>query len=122
MKGQVFVMVAVLVLIALIMLRNAIKPVEVSPKSFLYENFLNLKNELIKTVDISILNEDDVSTNLNNFITFSSNVFQQRGYEQNIEFNTITYENTTEVYMNFSLKLGNSFIEDKFIINRTVYP
>lgn len=122
MKGQIFIMTAVLVLIALILLNNAIKPVEIKPENFLYENFINLKNELIKTVDISILNQEDVSTNLNDFIIFSKDVLKQRGYEENVNFEIIKYENTTEVYMNITLKLENSFIEDKFIINRTVYP
>jgi hypothetical protein len=121
MKGQIFIMAAVLVLIAFILLMNAIRPIETQPKNFLYENFVNLKNELIKTVDISILNQEDITTNLNDFITFSTEVFNQRGYNENVKFNIITYGNTTEVYMNVTLKLGNSFIEDKFIINRTVY-
>ncbi|NIO44538.1 MAG: hypothetical protein GTN36_03225 [Candidatus Aenigmarchaeota archaeon] len=122
MKGQIFIMTAVLVLIALILLKNAIQPFEIQPKDFLYENFVNLKNELIKTVDISLLNQEDVTTNLNDFIGFSNNIFEQRGYDENVVFEIITYGNTTEVYMNVTLKLENSFIEDKFIINRTVYP
>ena len=121
MKGQIFIMTAVLVLIALILLKNSIQPVEIKPKNFLYENFINIKNELIKTVDISILSQEDITTNLNNFIDFSKDVFEQRGYNEIIEFEVSTYGNTTEVYMNISLELENSFIEDRFIINRTVY-
>jgi hypothetical protein len=122
MKGQIFIMAAILVLIALILLMNSIRPIEIQSKDFLYENFFNLKNELIKTVDISLLDQEDVTTNLNNFIIFSTEVFNQRGYNENVKFDIITYGNTTEVYMNVTLELGNSFIEDKFIINRTVYP
>jgi hypothetical protein len=121
MKGQIFIMMAVLVLIALILLKNSMKPIVIEPENFLYENFINLKEELIKTVDISILNQENIQTNLNDFISFSTDVFKQRGYEENVEFEISTYDNTTEVYMNVSLKLENSFIEDKFIINRTVY-
>jgi len=121
MKGQIFIMTAVLILIALILLKNAIQPLEIRPKNFLYENFVNLKNELIKTVDISILNQEDITTNLNDFIGFSKNILNQRGYDETVVFEIFTYGNTTEVYMNVTLKLENSFIEDKFIINRTVY-
>jgi len=121
MKGQIFIMAAVLVLIALILLRNTIKPIEIKPKNYLYENFVNLKNELIRTVDISILNQEDVTTNLNDFIMFSKDVLEQKGYNENIEFVITTYGNTTEVFVNLTLKLENSFIEDNFIINRTVY-
>jgi ribosomal protein S8 len=115
-------MMAVLVLIALLLLRNAIRPPEIKPEDFLYENFVNLKNELIKTVDISILNKEDVSTNLSSFIAFSTDVLGRKGYVEDVKFDASTYGNTIEVHMNVTLKLGNSFIEDRFIINRTVYP
>ncbi len=121
MKGQIFVMMAVLVLIALLLLRNAIRPSEIKPENFLYENFVNLKNELIKTVDISILNQEDVSTNLNSFITFSKDVLGRKGYNEDVKFEISTHDSITEIHMNITLKLENSFIEDKFIINRTVY-
>ncbi len=121
MKGQIFVMMAVLVLIALLLLRNSIRPSEIKPENFLYENFVNLKNELIKTVDVSILNNEDVYTNLSSFIAFSKDVLGRKGYNEDVKFDISTYDNTTEVHMNVTLKLDNSFIEDKFIINRTVY-
>lgn len=121
-KGQIFIMIAVIVLLALILLRNAIRPIDIKPDNFLYENFINLKNELIKTVDISLLNADDVSKNLTDFITFSKSVLNGKGYNEDVRFNIVTYQNTTEVHMNISLALENSFIEDRFIINRTVYP
>lgn len=122
MKGQIFVIMAVLVLIALLLLRNAIRPSEIKPENFLYENFVNLKNELIKTVDISILSQEDVSTNLNSFIAFSKDILGRKGYNEDVKFEISTHDNMTEVHMNITLKLENSFIEDKFIINRTVYP
>jgi len=121
MKGQIFVMMAVLVLIALLLLRNSIRPSAIKPENFLYENFVNLKNELIKTVDVSILNNEDVYTNLNSSIDFSKDVLGRKGYNEDVKFDISTHGNTTEVHMNITLKLENSFIEDKFIINRTVY-
>lgn len=121
MKGQIFVMIAVLVLIALLLLRNSIRHSTIKPEDFLYESFVNLKNELIKTMDISILNKENVSTNLNNFITFSKDVLGRKGYIEDVKFDVSTHGNTTEVNMNITLELENSFIEDKFIINRTVY-
>ena len=121
MKGQVFILMAVMVLIALILLRNVIQPPEIKSDNYLYENFINLKTELIRTVDLSLLNRDDVSANLNNFTSFSKGVFNKRGYAEDVKFNTLFYGNTTEVHMNITLAQGNSFIEDQFIINRTVY-
>lgn len=121
MKGQIFIMTAVLVLIALILLKNTIKPITVKPENSLSENFLNLKNELMRAIDISILNNEGVASNLNSFVTFSSNVLKQRGYTETVEYSISTYYNTTTVYLNLSLTIENSFIEDSFIINRTVY-
>jgi hypothetical protein len=121
MKGQIFVMIAVLVLIALLLLRNSIRPSAIKPEDFLYENFVNLKNELTKTVDVSILNKDNVTANLNSFIAFSKDVLGRKGYNEDVKFDVSTHGNTTEVHMNVTLKLENSFIEDNFIINRTVY-
>lgn len=121
MKGQIFILIVILVLVALITMRNAIKPVMIESKPFLYENFLNLKNELIRTVDISILNKENIATNLDNFISFSKESLEKRGYNETITYSISTIENTTTVYMSVSLKLQNSFIEDEFIINRTVY-
>ena len=121
MKGQFFVLMAVMFLIALILLRNAIQQPEIKTDNYLYESFTNLKSELIRTVDISLLNNEDVSTNLNEFILFSKEVLGNRSFVEDVKFNLISYDNTTEVHMNITLTQGNSFIEDKFIINRTVY-
>jgi len=121
MKGQIFILISILVLVALVIMRNSIKPIMIESKPFLYENFLNLKNELIKTVDISILNEENIAPNLDNFISFSKECFKNRGYNETVTYSISTIGNTRTVYMNVSLKLQNSFIEDEFIINRTVY-
>ena len=121
MKGQFFVLMAVMFLIALILLKNAIQQPELKSDNYLYESFTNLKGELIKTVDISLLNNEDVSKNLNKFILFSKEVLGNRSFVEDVKFNLVSYGNTTEVHMNITLTQGNSFIEDKFIINRTVY-
>jgi len=121
MKGQIFIMVAVLVLIALILLISATKPFVIKPKSLLFENFLNLKNELIKTVDISLLRQEDISNNLDNFISFATDIFQQRYYETSVNYSISTSGSLTTVYMNVSLGLGDSYLKDNLIIERTVY-
>jgi hypothetical protein len=72
-------------------------------------------------VDVSILNKEDVSTNLNSFIDFSKDILGRKGYVEDVKFDMSTHGDTTEIQMNITLKLENSFIEDRFIINRTVY-
>ena len=121
MKGQIFILIAVMVLLALILLRNAVELPEIKSDDYLYEGFTNLKSELIKTVDVSLLNNQDISANLNSFITFSKQVLGNRSYAEDVKFSITSYGNTTEIHMNITLSQSNSFIEDKFIINRTVY-
>jgi hypothetical protein len=124
MKGQIFILMAVMVLIALILLRNVIQPPAIKSDNYLYENFINLKNELIRTVDLSLLSKEDVgqiAANLGTFISFSKEILGNRSYAEDVKFNILSYDNTTEVHMNITLTQGNSFIEDEFIINRTVY-
>jgi len=120
MKGQIFIMVAVLVLVALILIRSGTKPFVIQLKSLLFKNFLNLKNELITTIDISLLKQEDISNNLDNFISFATNIFDQRGYETSVNY-SISTSGPTIVYINVSLKLGDSYLRDNLIIKRTVY-
>lgn len=122
MKGQIFMLIAVMFLIALILLRNTIQIPETRTDNYLYESFTNLKNEMIKAVDLSLLSKEDVlQSNLESFISFSKQVLGNRSFVEKVDYNIISYSNTTEVHMNITLSQGNSFIEDNFIINRTVY-
>jgi hypothetical protein len=121
MKGQIFILASVMILIALLLLQNAIRPVDARSKSYLIENFANIKGEMIRTVDISLLNGEGIPANLDSFIAFSKGVMGSRGYEEDATYSLSTFGNTTTVYMNLTLSLGSSYIEDNFIINRTVY-
>ena len=71
MKGQVFMIVSLFILLFLFLLRLNTQTVDLSPKDLFYEDFSNLKNEIIKTIDISILNQENLQNNLNDFIMFS---------------------------------------------------
>jgi hypothetical protein len=121
MKGQIFILASVMILIALLLLQNAIRPVVASPKSDLFQIFSNIRAETIRTVDMSLLNGGDVSANLNNFIEFSQEIMKKRGYTQIAIYSVSNMGGTTIVNMNLTLSAGNSFIQDEFIINRTVY-
>jgi hypothetical protein len=121
MKGQIFILASVMILIALLLLQNAIRPAVASPKSELFQIFSNIKGETIRTVDMSLLNGGDVSSNLDDFLTFSQDIMKKRGYIQSAAYFVSNIGNTTIVNMNLTLSAGNSFIQDEFIINRTVY-
>ena len=111
-----------MILIALLLLQNAIRPLETVPKSNLQESFSNVKAEIERTVDMSLLKGEDVSTNLDSFILFSKDVMTSRGYAQEATYSISSFGRIFSVQMNLSLSSGSSFIQDEFIINRTVYP
>jgi hypothetical protein len=120
MKGQIFILASVMILIALVLLQNAIRPFEAVPKNYLRDNFQNVRNEIVRTVDIALLNGDDISTDVDSFIGFSRDVMTSRGYTESVDYSISTFGNTTEILVNLTLSQDNSFIQDGFIINRTV--
>jgi len=121
MKGQVFIIALLLVLIILVLLKSETKSPPIRHESPLSKNFLNLKNELIETVDISLLNGEDISTNLDTFISFSKKIFENRGYKESVNYTISNPGNAIIVYMNVSLELDDSYLKDYLIINRRVY-
>lgn len=121
MKGQIFIMVAILVLVILFIMRSGTRPFVIKPKSLLFENFLNLKSELINTVDTSILKQQDISSNLDNFMNFATDIFEQKGYEADLNYSISTSGNEITVFMNLSLELEGSYLRDNLIVNRKVY-
>lgn len=121
MKGQIFIIASVLILLSLILIRINTRTFEIKEEKLFYENFLNLKNELINTVDISLLNQESISNNLDGFITFSRDVFKQKGYEESVNYSISTLGNSRTVFLNISLKSDDSEILENLIINRKVY-
>jgi len=120
MKGQIFIITSILILVALLITRASTKTIDVKQDEIFYESFSNLKNELIKTVDLALINQESVSTRLDDFIGFSKDVFKGKGYIESVNY-TVLSGHTTVVYLNVSLSSGNSYLLDSLIINRTVY-
>jgi uncharacterized protein YxeA len=120
MKGQVFVISSILILLALFLIRASTKTVDVKQNELFYESFSNLKTELIKTVDIALINQESVSTRLDDFIDFSQEVYNKKGYKESINY-TVSPGITTIVYLNVSLSSSDSYLMESLIINRTVY-
>jgi len=121
MKGQVFIIALLLILVILVLLKSETKSFPLQSESPLYKSFWNLKNELVETVDLSILNSEDISTNLDSFISFSKEIFERKGYKETVSFTISNPGNMITVYMNVSLELDDSYLKDYLIINRTVY-
>jgi ABC-type Mn2+/Zn2+ transport system ATPase subunit len=117
MKGQIFILTSVLILIALLIARETTKTVDVKQDGLFYESFSNLRSELIKTVDIALLNQESVSDRLDDFIGFSNDTLRKRGCIESVNYSI----SSNVVYLNISLARDNSYLVDRLIINRTVY-
>jgi len=117
MKGQIFILTSVLILVALLIARETTRTVDVKREELFYESYSNLKNELVKTVDIALLNQGSVSDSLDDFIGFSKEVFKKKGYVESVNYSI----SGNVVYLNVSLTRGKSYLLDSLIINRTVY-
>jgi hypothetical protein len=120
MKGQIFIIASILVLLALFMTRLSTQTIDVRQDETFYESFSNLKSELIKTIDLALINQESVSDKLDDFINFSNNTFKKKGYTESVIY-SISSGPTTIVYMNVSLSSKNYYLLESLIINRTVY-
>jgi len=122
MKGQVFIITSVLILIALMVVRINTQTFEIKTDEMFYEDFSNLKNELINTIDFSILTDvTNLENNLNDFISFSTNVLKKRGYNEDVSYIITVNGDTRIIYLNVSLNSSKSYLKENLIINRTVY-
>ena len=120
MKGQIFIISSILILLALFLIRTSTKTVDVKQNELFYESFTNLRSELIKTVDLALINQESVSARLDDFIVFSKNVYIKKGYNESVNY-TVSPGSTTIVYLNLSLTSSSSYLMENLIINRTVY-
>jgi hypothetical protein len=120
MKGQVFMIVSVFILLFLFLLRINTQTIDVKPEDLFHEDFSNLKSELVKTIDISLLNQENLQSNLNDFIIFSTDFYKNKGYIEDIDYSISTSGDVTTVYLNISLASSNSYLKQNLIINRTL--
>jgi hypothetical protein len=121
MKGQIFMLTSVLVLVALLMLRNSMTPFYASSNDQLQSGFADLKKEIAKTVDISLRNQENVEANLDSFIAFSKDVMIRRGYNESVQYALTEQGGNMRVIVNVTLSSRDSYMQDSFIINRRVF-
>jgi hypothetical protein len=122
MKGQIFIITSVLILIALLIVRINTQTTEIKTDETFYEDFSNLKNELINTIDFSIMTDTtNLENNLIDFIGFSKSVFQKRGYNEDVTYLITVNGDNRIIYLNVSLNSSKSYLKENLIINRTVY-
>jgi hypothetical protein len=121
MRGQIFIIASILILLALLVTRLTTKTIDIKQDELFYESFSNLKTELIKTVDLALINHESVSTRLDNFTEFSRDIFNKKGYTETVNYQISQNGGTTIVYLNVSLANDKYYLLDGLIINRTVY-
>jgi hypothetical protein len=121
MKGQIFILASVMILLAIFMVRASTKTVDVKQSDTFYQSFSNLREELTRTVDITLLNHEDVSARLLDFSDFSKEVYLRKGYKESVNY-TVINGPVTIVRINVSLTSSDSYLMESLIINRTVYP
>lgn len=120
MKGQVFMIASLFILLFLFLLRINTQTIDLSPKDMFIKDFSNLKSELVKTIDISLLNQENLQNNLNDFITFSTDFYKNKGYTEDVNYSVSISSSVTTVYLNISLTSSNSYLMENLIINRTL--
>ena len=120
MKGQIFIISSLMVLLALFLIRSSTQTETISKSDQLYWDFANLKGELERTVDLALVNGEGVNGRLNDFIDFSKGVYATKGYVESVNY-TVSPGATTAVIINVSLSEGGSYLSDSLIVSRTVY-
>jgi len=89
MKGQTFVIMAIIIVIVMVMLKSSLNFVKIIENKRYIESgleryqFQNVKDELEKTIQISYPNGKNITDNLNEFLKFSRQRFKSRTIELN---------------------------------------
>jgi hypothetical protein len=122
MKGQVFLITAVIVIIVLLLLRVSLNLSSVLENKRYLESglerleFQNLKAELKKTLQISSAQEENITQNIDEFLRFAKSVFSSRILELNgisieCKIENVSAGETEELNITALNFLGNSLQE-----------
>ena len=121
MKGQIFIITSIMVLVTLFLLRVNTQTFEIEEDEQFYDNYNNLRNELANTIYLSLVNHENININLDGFIAFSTNVLKRKGFTEDVNYTVSINGNERTVDMNVSLKSDKSEILENIIIKRRVY-
>lgn len=116
MKGQIFIVVSILVTISLLAIAMTTS-ITIEPENYLQNYFVNIRAELTETASYALLDGTDVGSALDEYILFSKNILEQKGYVQ-----TVTYsEDSQFVTIDIYLGRGEEYYSDLIIIDKRVY-
>lgn len=118
MKGQMYITITVLIIVALFALKMGTASFDGNINPDMNKIYMNIKDEIKDTLEISLLNNEDVSANLDDFLDFTESSLEKRGYTQDI-----TYEiSGNSIKINLYLEHDGNFINDTFIVSGEIYP
>jgi len=83
----------------------------------LTREYLHLKEEIEKTVELSILNEEDISSQLLIFENFAKNYYAPKQYQLTMNYDTTDQSN---IQIDLRLQNINSYLEDTYTISRMI--
>lgn len=113
MKGQVFITLSIFVVIALLMLSIGFVEVH-KTENYMQDYFVNIRTELVNTVDDSLIYGEDISANLDSYIMFSERALSSKGYEQDITYTISGNDVTLDIY----LAKGEEYYRDIITVER----
>ena len=112
-------MISIFVLLFIYSLRISTQTSEAS-EDLLFEDFTNLRGEFIRTVDMSVLNGESLQDNLDDFVAFSKDFYNRKGYAEDVQYSVETVGDAVTVYLNITLSSDDSYLKEGLIINRTL--
>ena len=117
MKGQMYVTVVILMIVALFALKIGTTGFTSPMEPDINNVYKNVKNEMIDLIELSLLNGEDLSNNLDSFVSFTTEILESRGYSQEITYEIDGYNTKVNLYLEYN---GN-FINDTFVVNKRLY-
>jgi hypothetical protein len=117
MRGQMFVVPCVTLLLVILLLGVSIHMEQTRSSASFYQSFYNLKSQLERTVDLSLLNHESVEGNLDDFIAFSSEINSRKGYVESVEYDL----SPGRITLTVSLRSSDSYLTSDIILDRTVF-
>ncbi len=116
MKGQIFIVVSILIVVSLLGLSIGMKNIIIE-ESYIQDYFVNTRSEVKNTIELSLLSEEDFSNNLDAYILFSTQVLEDKGITQDISY----IIDPTEILVNIYLEKGEEYYSDQIVVQRGVY-
>jgi len=121
MKGQIYLVTAIFIVIMLVLLRAGFMDISSLDKNDLYYDFDNLKQEYTNVVQVSLLNSENITKNLDEFSVLAEDHYNQRNMVHNISYNVTQTTSNASVELYIYLGDDNSYISDNLVIDRSVY-